>query len=68
MHKLALIHNFNQLSDNIMHLLINRIDSRSLRKIAASLRVNPMDHFLESMITAVSANRSIGSKLEEFPS
>jgi len=51
-----------------MHLLINRIDSRSLRKIAASLRVNPMDHFLESMITAVSANCSIGSKLEEFPS
>jgi hypothetical protein len=47
MDKLALIHNLS--SDNVMHLLINGVGSRSLREIAASLIVDPtLKDFLEN--------------------
>lgn len=53
------MHNLHPDEDSIIYLLISGIPSRSLKKTAASLRFNSVDHFLDSMhqITSVSADQ-----------
>ncbi|XP_029673030.1 uncharacterized protein LOC115241419 [Formica exsecta] len=63
MDKLALIHNLNLSQDSTIHLLISGIGSRSLREIAASLKVDSVDLFLESMYRITSVSGETDSKL-----
>ncbi|KMQ88259.1 hypothetical protein RF55_12282, partial [Lasius niger] len=56
MDKLILMKNLGLADQDSIHLLINGIGSRSLRKLAASLRVDTIDDFLEKMHSITSAS------------
>jgi len=55
MDKIALIHPLKLGDTDIIHLLINGINSLSIKSVAATIRADSIDHFLEEMhhLTAV---------------
>lgn len=62
MDKLILMKNLKLPERDAIHLLINGIGSRSLRELAAVLKVSTIDEFLEEMHRITSASNEISKK------
>ncbi|KMQ88874.1 hypothetical protein RF55_11569 [Lasius niger] len=60
--KMILMKNLKLPEDDTIHLLINGIASRSLREVAAALKVKSVDEFLEEMQRITSSSGEVARK------